>query len=41
VSRDVTGSIKVLGTPAYMAPERFGGTFPRGPHSTSAVRGCE
>ncbi|MCC7080061.1 MAG: serine/threonine protein kinase [Burkholderiales bacterium] len=24
VSRDVTGSIKVLGTPAYMAPERFG-----------------
>jgi serine/threonine-protein kinase len=23
VSRDVTGSIKVLGTPAYMAPERF------------------
>src|SRR5690606_1397135 len=23
VSRDVTGAIKVLGTPAYMAPERF------------------
>ena len=27
-SRDVTGRVRIVGTPAYMAPERFGGDRP-------------